>query len=283
LPSSRQRGMLRGMKQLIVMVAASTLGFVLPSLGADDGPDAHSADELKARLRLAGEHVRRFELHASDEAIELISRPLLAFNDPARPGNNHGTLWAWGTSGRPVAFMKLFRESKKDAAWFHSVTLTSSQHVVLVTPESGRWEPPQSLLKPSPISDAPPPVEKAPARSRQLKDLARRFSAHEFWDPENSRFEMRVLAQPVNRYSDVAANIQDGAAFIIAHGTNPEAVLLIEALGPSIDEARWHYGIVRSCHAEAHVEFDGREVWRCDRAGNGADGPDKSYWLFVSP
>jgi len=283
----------------LLVMAVAAIGFGVPTRGADDEPDAPSADELKARLHLAGEHVRRFELRrdsecglrgnsggglrGDDEVIEFIDQPLLAYGDSARV-NSNGTLWAWGKLGRPVAFMELFQGAEKeDPNWVHAVTLTSSERVLLMTPDSGRWQPPQSPLEPAPIPGAPTPAEKAPARLRQLRDLARRFTAHQFWDPDNSRFELRVLVQPVLRYADAAAGIHDGAAFVIAHGTNPEVILLIEAIGPSIDKARWRFALARSSHAEAHVEFDGQEIWQCDRAGNGADGPDKSYWLFASP
>jgi hypothetical protein len=268
----------------LVVLAISAFGLGLPSWAGDDEPGPPSADELKARLELAQEHVRRFELRdaGDDDLIELIDRPLLAFGDSARI-HNHGTLWAWGKSGRPDVFMELFQGSGKDPNWIHAVTLTSPRHVVLVPPESGRWEPPHAPLVPTPIGDAPPPAEKEPARLRQLKDLARRFTAHEFWDPDNSRFELRLLVQPVHRYADPAAEIQDGAAFIIAHGTNPEAVLLIEALGPSIDAASWHYSLARSSHAELHVELDGKEIWVSRRASGVNNGATRPYWLFVSP
>ncbi|HEV3023989.1 MAG TPA: hypothetical protein VGX76_16050 [Pirellulales bacterium] len=250
----------------------------------EDADKSASADELKARLRLAEEHVRRFELRSldDDEAIDLIDRPLLAFGDSARTHDN-GTLWAWGSSGRPLAFMELFQGAKTGAQWIHAVTLTSSRPVILVAPESGRWEPQQTPLESTPIPDAPSPADKEPARLRQLKDLARRFTAHEFWDPDNSRFELRLLVQPVHRYADPAAEIQDGAAFVIAHGTNPEGVLLIEALGPTVDDAHWHYSLARSSHAEMHVELGGKEIWKTQRASEVNNGRTRSYWLFVSP
>ena len=247
--------------------------------------DVQPANQENARLRAAKEHVQRLELQAAEgdgEEIELIDRPLLSYADPARV-NSNGTLWVWGTSGRPVAFLELFQGAERDAPWVHAVTQTSGQHVVLTIPGVGRWQPPQTQLESPEIADAPSPAEKAPARLRQIKDLARRFTAHEFWDPDNSRFEMRVLVQPVLRYNDLSASIQDGAAFIIAHGTNPETVLLIEAVGPSLKEARWHYTLARSSHAETHIELDGQEVWKCERADPTNNGATRSYWLFTSP
>ncbi|HUY37115.1 MAG TPA: hypothetical protein VMV69_30670 [Pirellulales bacterium] len=268
----------------LAVLAMAALGVVAPSSAGDDATDAPSADDLKARLRRAEEHVRRFELRdaADDKAIAMIGRPLLSFGDSARNHNN-GTLWAWSQSGRPLVFMELYQYSGNDATWVHAVTLTAPRQVVLIIPESGRWEPPHTPLESAPITDAPPPAEKEPARLRQLKELARRFTVHEFWDPDNSHYDLRLLVRPVHRYADAAAEIQDGAAFIIAYGTNPEAVLLIEALGPSIDAARWRYSLARSSHAELHVEFDGREVWRTDRASEINSGATRPYWVFASP
>lgn len=249
---------------------------------ADDDAVPESATD-KATTRLAHEHVRRLEMRDADgNTIELIERPLLAYADPARV-NSNGSVWAWGKSGRPVAFLELFQGSEKDKDWVHAVTLTASRPVTLTIPGVVRWQPAQAQIESHVIPDAPTPDKKATTRLRQIKDLARRFTAHEFWDPDNSRFELRVLVQPVLRYSDPASKIQDGAAFIIAHGTNPETVLLIEALGASLEAARWNYTLARSSHAESHVELDGQEVWKCDRADASNCGSTHSYWLFNSP
>lgn len=235
-----------------------------------------------ARLKAAEDHVRRLELRDADgEQIELIDHPLLKYADPARV-NSNGTVWAWGKMGRPVAFLELFQASQSDKNWVQSVTLTSPRKVTLTIP-GGRWQPAQIEFEPRVVSDAPTPDDRPSTRLRQIKDIARRFTAHEFWDPDNSRFELRLLVQPVHRYSDQAAGIQDGAAFIIAHGTNPEAVLLIEALGSVPNEARWHYALARSSHAEAHIELDGQEVWKSDRFNATNEGPTRNYWLFLSP
>ena len=253
----------------------------LPSSSAE--PDGTDTKPENIPQRAAAVHVRRLELRdVNGDPIPLIDRPLLAYTESARV-NSNGTVWAWGTSGRPIAFLELFQGSSKDTNWVQAVTLTAPRHVVLTVPEVGRWQPPIGTIDFQLIADAPPPDEKSAARLRQIKELARRFSAHEFWDPNNSRFELRVLPQPVLRYSDPAAEIQDGAAFIVAHGTNPETVLLIEAQGATLEAARWRFALARSSHAEAHVELDGHEVWKCDRTNSSNTGPTQSYWLFTSP
>jgi hypothetical protein len=114
-----------------------------------------------------------------------------------------------------------------------------------------------------------------------MKEIARRFTAHEFWDPDNSRFELRLLVQPVHRYRDERLGILDGAAFVLAHGTNPEAILLVEA--HRAQPTQWRYSLARLGSAELHAELDGREVWKRERTPGVVGSPTDPYWLFVSP
>ena len=251
---------------------------------ADLRKDDEQPDGEKARLLEAEDHMQRLELRRANgdgDEIKLIDRPLLAFVDSARIHNN-GTLWAWGQNGRPAAFMELWQGSDRPDVWRHSITLSGQDRLVLTTTDGRRWTPPQQAPEFAAIADAPAPAEARPARLRQLKDLARRFTAHEFWDPNNSRFELRVLPQPVHRYHDPAEQIQEGGVFVVAHGTNPEAVLLVEARGASLAEARWQYALVRSSSAEVRVELDGREVWSVSRVPNIGGGPTETYWLFLT-
>ena len=50
-----------------------------------------------------------------------------------------------------------------------------------------------------------------------------------------------------------ALGVVCGAAFILAHDTNPEIVLLIEALGEKVPGARWHFSAARLGSAELHL------------------------------
>ncbi|HEV3340865.1 MAG TPA: hypothetical protein VG125_10930 [Pirellulales bacterium] len=269
------------MARLLLELTAGVGAFALPQASAQT--NAPPLKEQSADLRAAAAHMQRMELSDLEgQSIDIIEHPLLAYADPARV-NSKGSVWAWGKTGRPLAFLELFRGDEKDTNWVQAVTLTSSRPVKLALPGGGVWQPAEVEFASRAIPDAPAPDEKASIRLRQSKEQARRFTAHEFWDPNNSRFELRLLVQPVHRYSDSSAGIQDGAAFIIAHGTNPETVLLIEALGPSVKEARWHFALARSSNAEAHVELDGQEVWKCDRSDETNNGPTRTYWLFTSP
>ncbi|HJT33035.1 MAG TPA: hypothetical protein VJ783_13420 [Pirellulales bacterium] len=154
---------------------------------------------------------------------------------------------------------------------------------MLDTPKNGRWEPQTTAGEWNDVPSAPPPADKEAVRLRQLKDIARLFAAHEIWDPDRSRYELRLLVQPVHRYSDPEEGIHDGAVFVFAHGTNPECLLLTEAVGGALDSAHWKYALLRSSDAEAHVEIDGNEVWTCERQGRTSGEKFKPYWAFHCP
>ncbi|HEX5444589.1 MAG TPA: hypothetical protein VFW87_12195 [Pirellulales bacterium] len=213
-------------------------------------------------------------------ATKLIEEPLLRFNDTAR-FDLDGTVWGWG-EGRPAALMELYPKSDPPGVWVYVFTSLSAGPLdakVAIGAQRWNWAPKTAGFVAQSFPKAPPPADKPALRLRQMKELARRLTAHEFWDPDNSRFELRLLAQPVHRYQDAAAGVADAAIFLLAHGTNPEVVAVIEATGD--EPARhWQCAFMRLGHAEMHVEIDGKEVWRKERLG--PTSLQDPYWLTVS-
>jgi hypothetical protein len=265
------------MHKLPFAIILALCGVPLP---AADEPETSGAAERLARAKA---HVQRFELRSAEgAAIDRIERPLLSYGDPAR-ANDNGTLWAWGRAGRPVAFLELYQSQNDQTQWINVLTLAALQLPTAEVRPQWRWTPKQTALQLQPIPQAEPPAERASARLSQMKRWAGRFTAHEFWDPNNSRFELRQLVQPVQRYADPAGGIHDGAVFVFAHGTNPEILLLIEAGGDSLEAAKWRFGAVRVGSAELHLLLDGEDVWHLPRTPGVAGRPIDPYWLFVTP
>ena len=252
---------------------------VSPQSRADD--EAPKKPESLA-LAEAREHMSEFTVSSSvkDATIEMLPNPLLTYGDAAR-NNEAGTLWAWGKSGRPAAFLELYRNVGPDQPWVHALTLTSPELVQLTGPASKKWAPKTSHFA---LKDVPgsPDVSDLPAvRLRQMKEISRRFEAHEFWDPNNSRFDLRLLVQPVHRYQDVSAKLTDGAVFVLAHGTNPEVLIQIEAHADQ-QPPRWKCSFARLGSAELHVLFDGKEVWTEPRTPGIVGLPVDPYWLLIT-
>jgi hypothetical protein len=216
------------------------------------------------------------------QRLELLEQPVLRYGDLAR-ANDKGSVWIWQRSGRPQAVMELFR-GEGSREWVHVVHSLSADPLEGDFGGTGiRWTPPRDAVRWNDLAAAQAPADRPAARARQIKELAQRFKAHEFWDPNNSRFELRMLVQPVHKYSNPDSGLLDGAVFLLCHATNPEVVLLIEAVKEA-GGAKFRYALARLGHAELHVEFDGKEVWRQERVG--ATGISDAYWLLsrgVSP
>lgn len=264
---------------LIVLSAAFALiTFVALLAVADDEPSPKVSPAVIAATKHAG--TLEVELVETNKTatLKLAERPFLTFGDPAR-GNEAGTLWAWSTGGRPIAMMELYRASGDDQPWIHALTMTSPQLLRLTNKAGVSWTPKMSDFEPRELSGDV--GDKPVLRLRQMKEHARRFAAHEFWDPNNSRFELRMLAQPVHRYADAANKLIDGAVFVFAHGTNPEVLLFIEAVGKDAATAKWQFACARLGSAELHVEMDNREVWHRDRTPGVVGTPNDPYWLLI--
>jgi hypothetical protein len=68
------------------------------------------------------------------------------------------------------------------------------------------------------------------------------------------------MPHPLDRYADPAHEQVDGTIFVLATGTNPEVMLLIEAQGPSPEKASWQFAVAPVTAASFEVTFDRREV-----------------------
>lgn len=250
---------------------------------AQQSDESSTRDEGRKVLQHATEHMQRLQMRLADggEMVELSDRPLLTYGDAAR-ANKNGTLWAFGKTGRPLAVLELYQGMEPNAPWVHAITLTGTDGVKMISPSGVTWSPQTTQIEPTPFSGVADPDAKQSTRLRQMKDMARKFTAHEFWDPKNSRFELRLLVQPVLRYRDAEKKVHDAAMFVLAHGTNPEVILLIEAVGEKLEESRWHYSLARLGSAEMHVELEGSEVWKQDRTPGVVGQPADPYWLFIS-
>ena len=252
------------------------------SIAVRSDEDSPKKTESSALME-ARAHMAEFNVYSSAkgraEPIDMLPNPLLTYGDAAR-NNEAGTLWARGKSGRPVAFLELYRNVGNDQPWVHALTLTSPELVQLKAPTGQRWTPKKSHFALKDIPDSPDVGGHPAVRLRQMKDISRRFEAHEFWDPNNSRFEMRLLVQPVHRYHDEPAKLIDGAIFVLAHGTNPEVLVQLEA--HAAEPPRWKYSLVRLGSAEMHVLLDGKEVWTESRTPGVLGQPVDPYWLFLT-
>jgi len=259
---------------LAVFLAAAA--FACPGAGRAQAAD-EASEIRKAAEQLVGGLDVESHLGGAWVKVKRIDRPLLLFSDDTR-ADDRGSLWAWGDTGRPVALFEIFQKTTSRSIWTTGICNTSGGKL-----RAGRLGAPWWLENDSDIAfkdiPAAPPVAAEPAlRQRQMKLLAQNFTAHEIYNPNNTRYDLRRLDRPLHAYRD-EAGIVDGGLFAFANGTNPEILLFIEARRSKDRASRpvWQFGVGRSANAELHLEYEGKEVYWAPR-GNVVSGRNKPFW-----
>ena len=104
-----------------------------------------------------------------------------------------------------------------------------------------------------------------------MKKLVRRFGAIELQDRQRkpTRESLRLLPTPLYRYEKESEKIVDGVVFCFVHTTDPEALLVLEAVRTK-DESHWEYAFVRRTTLPVIGQLDKKTVWRTKKVGHQA-------------
>lgn len=204
---------------------------------------------------------------ADEAALKLEPNPILRWTNPAT-GRIYGEIYVWTAGGRPETVMSLYKAWQP--AWgfageFHSLSQTN---LIARRDQKVAWKYDRPGFELQEMSDTPAPAENAQRRLRQMRAMAADFSAVLFdrrRNPDGERQALRLLINPAYRYAAPDGEAIDGAIFAFVVGTDPEALLLIEARGKS-NEARWNYAFARLNCDELAAYYKEREVWRVARS-----------------
>jgi hypothetical protein len=265
------------------LASLSTLvALLVPARVLERGVSAQDADAPAAKKDVSAKQiaemrrfVERFQTVAIAEGrrtpVPLEREPLHRWTDPTR-GTNDGALWVWRPAPgvRPVAALAINLNLENLKIWsFEFISLSTG----LVESNDGqlRWEPREPGLVFKEIPGAPAPAASEAARHRQVRDLAKRFSGTEYWKVTDQNYPLRMLPHPIDRYHDHRAGLVDGAIFVFANGTNPEALLLIEAQKQGDGPPKWTYAAQTLTTAAPTLKLDRKEVWTT---------PNKYGYLF---
>jgi hypothetical protein len=207
-----------------------------------------------------------------------IDRPLLLYSDDTR-GDDRGFLFGWGDKGRPLATLEIFQKVNNRATWTFCICNTSGGRVRAGRSRGPWWQENDSDIAFKDIPTAPAVAVDSAVRQRQMKLLAQNFTAHEIYNPNNTRYDLRRLDRPLHSYRDEDTGILEGGLFNFANGTNPELLLFIEARQAKAEGAKpaWQFGVGRSAAAELHLEYGGKEVYSAPR-GYLVGGQNKAFW-----
>jgi len=198
------------------------------------------------------------------EKVELQREPVYVWTNPVRDGGQDGVVFVWTCRGRAEVLGSMFSfpaiGERKLIHEFHSLSLSVLD---VNRPGAHSWTPEAPGVELAPIAGAPLPARVASQRLVQMRALTRDFSASTQDDKDRS-WELRLLPRPFYRYESTDPDVLDGAlfSFVTSAGTDPEALLVLEARKPAANrEAVWHFAIARFTDLNLWVRHKGKVVF----------------------
>ena len=243
------------MSTSLVLLVATLLGQHADA-STSPKPATEAVDDFKADAR---QYIISLDARPK-ENFTLQEAPLLHWGNPARTGED-GAIFVWMLDGRPQVIGSVFTYRMPNVIRrkheYHSLAagpLTANYRGQQV------WAPRTAGVTWQILPDAPPVSTTPRGRLSQMKTLARRFSAT-LERRTGEKDELRLLPQPLLHYETTDKKL-DGALFSFSLGTDPEAILLLEA--NLNGEIQWQYAFARYHVLDLRASYQGREVWHVE-------------------
>jgi hypothetical protein len=245
------------MKRIALLVATLFGATSSNALGLEDAEPTSLREMIDAA-------VEKVQLFAGDS--DTPAKPLVALRwANNQRGSEDGMTLLYIHDGRPIATACLYPWAGN---LIHDFELLDRGKVVARREGQMQnvWVPKQSEIKWANIPDAPAPDATPTQRLRQLKVLSQQFESTMLgWKRDDTdREALRLLPRPLYRYETKSGPIIDGAVFAFVMGTDPESLLLIEAVQEGGD-AKWKYGFARRTSGELEGRHAGEIVWKAAR------------------
>jgi hypothetical protein len=258
------------------LVSAALLTLIPFFAGQKPEGPADTADHAARmrRERLIAIYVRDaqgysiFRDSSRSEKVALRREPVYVWTNPTRANGQDGAVFVWTCRGRAEVVGTIFSFPGKGERTIDHEFLSIATTVLEVDrtgtkmPKGVLWSPRIAGITPRAVPDAPLPASSPARRLAQMRDLARDFSGSTH-DMQDRRWELRLLPRPLYRYESTDPDVLDGAvfAFVTSAGTDPEAILVLEARkAPGATAPTWHYGVGRYTDMALQMRHKDREI-----------------------
>ncbi|MDB5306179.1 MAG: hypothetical protein JWO38_381 [Gemmataceae bacterium] len=238
--------------------------------GSAQPPPKNDPPEEPKKLNEAIEKsVNWYDVLPEEGATPLTPVPVIRWRNVVRGQEGEAMMVVWSHNGRPVAMASIYPWEGKMTHEFDSL----SHGAKLIARDKDRviWAPETAGVEFKAVPKAPQPAKTAPERLRQMKTITEGFKATMTgWQADNSDQEsLRLLPRPLHRYDlanakDPDPKLLDGALFAYVQGTDPEVVLVLEAVGTA-DQAEWQCAFVRATSGGLEVKSGDEVVWTAQK------------------
>ena len=199
-------------------------------------------------------------------ALSLRKVPVLRWANYTRSGGRKvrdAATYIWTARGRPEVVACVFPMDEEGTTI--RLDVGSLARSGLIAERGGRrvWYPKEPGVEFQPVPGSPAPAESAAARLRQMKELAIEFRSTLIGlrGDGSDREELRMLPQPVYRYESKSPDLLDGAMFFFVQGTDPESLLLLEAVREG-SGYQWQYALARRSSGALMALYQDKIVWK---------------------
>jgi len=195
------------------------------------------------------------------ERLEVRKQPVLTWTNAE---NYMGAVFIWEFGGRPemIGCIGSHQNRPTSSNVFHELHSLSLKPLGPVAFGGGKqvWQVTKPGVQLAAIDRVPAPGDSERSRLVQMRNVAREFRG---WMKDGADVtELRLLPQPIVRYSAPDQGVRDGAIFaMVWKGTDPEILCIIEDRKDD-SGSRWHSALVRFNFREMWVERNDKEVWR---------------------
>lgn len=248
------------------MNAMLALLLVAGTIGDEPGDEAATDEARAARTKLlsdAADSYRFTDDGADSAAYERLPKPVLRWTNPLRE-TDAGAMFLWTRDGRPAVGMCVYTYG--DRGFDQEMVSLLPRTLVGETTDGRVWSPKTPGLAFATVPDAPPPATTAARRLLQMKAIRRAFNGR-IIRGDKREFALRSIPQPFHRYGSKEGPVLDGALFGFSLGTDPEALLLVEAQRNG-DEFEWRYAVTRMTTAGVVVNRGDAVVYDAARRGS---------------
>ncbi|MDR3632425.1 MAG: hypothetical protein P4L84_01235 [Isosphaeraceae bacterium] len=246
------------------------LGQALPSGAEKDDPGSQTKHERLLDIythEMEGYTIYR-DASRAEKAV-LRPKPVYLWSNPLRAGGQDGAVFVWTCRGRAEVVGTAFSFPSKGPRGLvhelHSLATTVLDVTRKGAAESGAqtWAPRAPGISLAAIPRAPAPAQSPAQRLVQMRALTREFSGTT-QDQEKRTWDLRLLPQPLYRYESSDPDVLDGGvfAFVSSAGTDPEAILIVEARkAPGTAAPAWQYGLARYTDMKLRMRHQNEEVF----------------------
>lgn len=244
-----------------------------PSTPADDVDEESARGKRALALvsAIADEWTFSVKPRTGDRVrLKRLEKPLARWSNP-EVGSIHGAVFVWTRDDRPELIASMFK-------WFAPKSDCDGEfHSLCGEPLEGTrgtrtWSTAGKHLDLKTLEGVDMPAQTFAQRTRQMRAIVDSLAIVESL-ADGQKIPLRAQTQPLYRYASESANVIDGAIFSFVRATDPEAIVMIEAVN-AVAKPSWRIGFARMSVEELTATRAGAEIWTC-KAANWDDTLDK--------